>query len=1064
MFDVILSPFNYFYYLVPFLNVLPFRSFQKKVPGSVGKPAGNDVPQIPGTVRTKTNSYNSAAPNDAELYARRAGKQIAASGAQPSGLTNPLASANDYLLALSRRQGNQPQAQSQALAQAATSMPQTGQPNSSIPQSFLQNVPGTLGAATHSQGFLPSQQAAILQHGLRASQGMPGVSGQPHGPSSGNGVDGSQPNLGNSRQEVLAAVMALANSAGITPEQLKSLTPDQRSALINQTSLSMGGVNVQGLLGLNRVNANANPGHNGSADLPSGSAAGNIGNWMGQMGNGRAPSRVPMFPNNTVNQAMAQDKVKKLQQSRQPPLQQGVAHSSATAAAIAAIHGQRPPHHNQSIPGLTPAQVAAILSGKSGAEKQAALEVLQSRVEMSARGNVGSQMGPGTAGSGAAGAGTNSQLPSQGTTSPADAEVWAKLEELQTNYKFSLQRLRPVIRRLQLQRPPQKQEQFMKHLNDCFNILNIKRTQQIPPRLTLQLLIRAEQFMQQVVDVYSRYLKDMVKSSDADPEKRAEMLRQINACAPPKNSASTNPATAGVLNPGLGAHVGGQPVSQGVARPQIEPGSGVDAQLNVSQQRQYQQLQQSQAGQGLSANNLHAMQFLKQASQAGQFQGLQQQQHRSGQMGNGAVPDNVKASLKDANTKANVQRGADTQRDVRGGETRVGGAPGSGAVDGRAAAQAHVGAQVQAQLQAQAQAQVGRMGNGVGVAVTPNTVPETSLNPAFTNIRQNQLQHSQPLPPTAIQKTVQHPRGHSLNANGRSAALNVPRPASGTPASALLGGLQKAHLYANGAPDNTGNRGATSVGVAGANSVPPTVNGPAVQKPRPPLTLEQRFSSLESSVRDAVEYTQRLESYVDNEAKKARSERIQNTLAALRNNVGASGAAFDKHGVKRQFGLVDVDNFDSKGVISSKTVFECSGEGGLRLAKKPKNEVADVKTLREAVEADCRAAKERNPLLMIRVTEEFGQPVVTCLLNIPEIRLPKLVLRVQRGYPRKGGATYGFERPPMGWVGVLDDIRTRFKQALASAPAASVGVAAFLDAWAREADAVINGSHLSDNR
>jgi len=122
-----------------------------------------------------------------------------------------------------------------------------------------------------------------------------------------------------------------------------------------------------------------------------------------------------------------------------------------------------------------------------------------------------------------------------------------------------------------------------------------------------------------------------------------------------------------------------------------------------------------------------------------------------------------------------------------------------------------------------------------------------------------------------------------------------------------------------------------------------------------------------------------------------------------------------------------------------------------------------LKALREAVEADCEAAKKRNPLLSIEILEEFGQPVVSCLL-ITEIRLPKLILRVQRGYPRKGGATYGFERPPMGWIGVLDEIRTRFKRALATAPAASVGVAAFLDAWAREADAVLNGSQLTEGR
>lgn len=69
--------------------------------------------------------------------------------------------------------------------------------------------------------------------------------------------------------------------------------------------------------------------------------------------------------------------------------------------------------------------------------------------------------------------------------------------------------------------------------------------------------------------------------------------------------------------------------------------------------------------------------------------------------------------------------------------------------------------------------------------------------------------------------------------------------------------------------------------------------------------------------------------------------------------------------------------------------------------------------------------------------------------------LPKLVLRVQRGHPRTGGAAYGFERPPLGWVGILSVIRNRVKSALANSPAASIGVAAFLDCWAREAESEV---------
>jgi hypothetical protein len=92
--------------------------------------------------------------------------------------------------------------------------------------------------------------------------------------------------------------------------------------------------------------------------------------------------------------------------------------------------------------------------------------------------------------------------------------------------------------------------------------------------------------------------------------------------------------------------------------------------------------------------------------------------------------------------------------------------------------------------------------------------------------------------------------------------------------------------------------------------------------------------------------------------------------------------------------------------------------------------------------------------LSLEITLEYGLPLVTCQLLVEDIRLPKMYLRGQRGYPRKGGAAYGFERPSLGWVGILSEVRRRFKNAIAVVPSSSAGVAAYLDAWAREATAV----------
>jgi hypothetical protein len=216
---------------------------------------------------------------------------------------------------------------------------------------------------------------------------------------------------------------------------------------------------------------------------------------------------------------------------------------------------------------------------------------------------------------------------------------------------------------------------------------------------------------------------------------------------------------------------------------------------------------------------------------------------------------------------------------------------------------------------------------------------------------------------------------------------------------------------------------------------------------------------MQQTVQMALEQSQLLESRLETEMKRAKSERIQNTLTALRNHNGKATVIVvggKEKNEKMPYSLVDMDNGAVDGdVIKSKTVFECS-EVGLRLAKRPKNESAEIRALRDAVEADCASAQARYPSLALHITEEYGLPLVTCQIMIPEIKLPKLLLRVQRGYPRKGGATYGFERPALGWVGVLADIHLRFKNAISVSPGPSVGLASYLDAWACEATAVMD--------
>eukprot|EP00173_Palmaria_palmata_P005438 Plantae.Rhodophyta-Palmaria_palmata.ctg967.p1 GENE.Plantae.Rhodophyta-Palmaria_palmata.ctg967~~Plantae.Rhodophyta-Palmaria_palmata.ctg967.p1 ORF type:complete len:280 (-),score=62.32 Plantae.Rhodophyta-Palmaria_palmata.ctg967:863-1681(-) len=223
---------------------------------------------------------------------------------------------------------------------------------------------------------------------------------------------------------------------------------------------------------------------------------------------------------------------------------------------------------------------------------------------------------------------------------------------------------------------------------------------------------------------------------------------------------------------------------------------------------------------------------------------------------------------------------------------------------------------------------------------------------------------------------------------------------------------------------------------------------------------------MQNCVKGALDNVQRLEVRRTQEAKRAKQDRIQITLTTMHNNsnkiavvwVDADGKQVEKGTPgacleKRPFSLVDVDNSPSgpDNVIQSKAVFESSPDLGVRLAKRHKNDSADLKSLHDAVEADCEAARDRHDVLSLDIGEEFGLPLVTCQLMIDSIRLPKMYLRVQRGYPRKGGSTYAFERPPLGWVGVLCDVRMRFKNAIALTPSSSVGVATYLDAWAQAA-------------
>jgi len=92
---------------------------------------------------------------------------------------------------------------------------------------------------------------------------------------------------------------------------------------------------------------------------------------------------------------------------------------------------------------------------------------------------------------------------------PMQSEIfWKKLESMQEKYKKPLDTLLPYIKKVQeKQTNIEKRDQFMRHLNDCTNILNLKQMSSLPNAVTLELLDRAEKFIHQVITVYSDWMK-----------------------------------------------------------------------------------------------------------------------------------------------------------------------------------------------------------------------------------------------------------------------------------------------------------------------------------------------------------------------------------------------------------------------------------------------------------------------------------------------------------------------------------------------------------------------------
>lgn len=225
---------------------------------------------------------------------------------------------------------------------------------------------------------------------------------------------------------------------------------------------------------------------------------------------------------------------------------------------------------------------------------------------------------------------------------------------------------------------------------------------------------------------------------------------------------------------------------------------------------------------------------------------------------------------------------------------------------------------------------------------------------------------------------------------------------------------------------------------------------PKIQEKR--SNMFQKAESLSNYAENVEACAKMLEEYITAEIRDHQRKRLHDTIVSI--GMNQSWRKRRSKGTKRPLEGMNISNYSGNKVIKSKCLFECSTEDGLMLARK---KIKWTDTLR-IVEEDCNAVRDCFPAVKVDIEEEFGFPLVKCTLENKFMQLPVLIIRLDRGYPRSGGTRYGFERPAMGWIGVLADIKERFQYMLQTGSARHVGVSACLYAWADAVDTIINKS------
>lgn len=749
----------------------------------------------------------------------------------------------------------------------------------------------------------------------------------------------------------------------------------------------------------------------------------------------------------------------------------------------------------------------------------------------------------------------------------SDEEFWQKLSSMQQEYRITLKHLYPVIKKLQEKQPRSKQDMFMRHLSDCFNILDLNRVPVRPQKLTLALLDKADKFINQVITVYSQYVRDIMANlrngNGNVPAPTGAGPDTDGPGGPPGAPDGRAPPRGGAQPPSMPSTHFQQQASQGQLSHGRQPppdSKQLGMQQHPAHQARQQEQQQQQQQQHLQLQQQQRQRIPVKSARQQQMEQQQQQRPQQQPMPPGSQPQ----------TRLDAARGRGQSFPPQGPQSKPD-IQALQAAQASAQARAQVQAQVQAAqlaaqtVQAQAQAQAAQASHAQAV--------QAQAAQALARAQaQAQVQaHAQVLSQSPAQPPVPQLGGTMSAGGAHSAARAGPGRGAGAVSDAML--LPPTSGVTAGVPPRGpsgpgGPMAAARSGVPGAPGVPGVVDGRAsgaagsgpgmgVPVVAPQRNMADLVRGLEATLQRTLKEADRLEMHVDEEIRRAKSERVQNTLGALRNHVpaaasrssliggssapggfapkrqgrldavtpggaprterllsfedgdnenGAGESGADKRGdakgaasaSEKPGGAADADKSAGTGtlmrgssekgvsaktstgtpngerkaspavgsadtagggrapsdgtVIQSKTVFECSAESGLRLAKRPRLAGSELSALRDVVDDEVRAALTRRPAMKVSVNTEFGLPVVRAALRTACLRLPRLVIRVPRGYPRKGAAGVAFERPPLGWVDDLAAIRAGFADAIAAAPAAAVGVATALDAWGRQAD------------